>query len=119
MRQLLAASLLAAAACSGGPSGTAHSSAQAQLKPETVAGCNAVKLDIDLGPDGAIRLNGDVVGMEAVKAAAVRKDAVCQNAAAMVTYGYDAIAPAETRDAIKLMLKQTIVHLTLIEMGRG
>lgn len=119
MRQLLTAVLFAVAACSSGPAGTANSSAQAQLKPETLAGCNAVKLDIDLGSDGAIKLNGDVSGMEGVKAAAVKKDAACQNAPAMVTYSYDAIAPAATRDAIKLMLKQTIVHLTLTEMGRG
>lgn len=119
MRRLLAVVILAVAACSGGPTGGTHSSAQAELKPETVAGCNAVKLDVDLGADGAIKLNGEVSSMEAVKEVAVKKDAACQSAPAMVTYGYDAAAPAGPRDAIKLMLKQTIVHLTLIEMGRG
>ncbi len=119
MRQLLAAALFVAGACSGGPSGMANSSAQAQLKPETLAGCNAAKLDVDIGPDGAIKLNGEASSMEAVREAAIAKDAACQNAPAMVTYSYDAAAPAGPRDAIKLMLKQTIVHLTLIELGRG
>jgi hypothetical protein len=119
MRQILWAAVFVAGACSGGSSGTASSSAQAQLKPETLAGCNAVKLDVDIGADGVIKLNGDASTMGAVRQAAIAKDAACQNAPAMVTYSYDAAAPAGPRDAIKLMLKQTIVHLTLIEMGRG
>ncbi|MFT3723490.1 MAG: hypothetical protein QM773_07865 [Hyphomonadaceae bacterium] len=118
MRQLLAVILLAA--CSAPtPIDSAHSSASPQLKPETIGGCNAVNLKINLAADGTIRVNGDPSSMEGVKVAALKKDAACQNAAAMVVYSYDTESPAEPRDAIKLLLEQTIVNLSLIEAGQG
>ncbi len=134
MRLLLATFLLAAAACSSASGASsssrsgataiasgseAYSSSSPQLKPDRIAGCNAVNLNVDLGPDGAIRVNGEPTSMEGVKEAAVKKDAACQNAAAMVIYSYDAASPAEMRDAIKLLLKETIVNLSLTEAGQG
>jgi hypothetical protein len=134
MRLLLATFVLAAAACSSasgasssstsgataiGNGSGAYSSSSPQLKPDTIAGCNAVNLKVDLGPDGTIRVNGETASMEGVKEAALKKDAACQNAAAMVIYSYDAASPAEKRDAIKLLLKETIVNLSLTEAGQG
>ena len=120
MRQLLAAFLIATAACSSpAPGGGAYSSSSPALKPETVASCNDVNLKVDLAADGMISVNGARSSLEGVKAAAAKKDAACQNAAAMVIYSYTAGSPAETRDEIMLLLKQTIVNLTLSEVSQG
>lgn len=122
MRRLLAMFLCATAACSNtaaNTTGDAYSSVLPPLKPETIQSCNAVNLAVGLAADGTISVNGEPSTMEGLKAVAVKKDAACQNAAAMVVYAYDTASPAETRDAIKLLLKQTIVNLALTEAGQG
>lgn len=122
MRLLLAIVLVASAGCSStarGAGGEVYSSSSTPLKPGTIAGCNGVNLKVELTAEGIIRVNGEQSSMEGLKEAALRKDAACQNAAAMVVYSYDAESPGETRDAIKLLLKQTIVNLSLIEAGQG
>lgn len=120
MRQLLAASAILASACASAPArGGAYSDTLTPLKPETIASCNAANLAVDLSGDGAILVNNQPATMESLEAAAKAKDAACQNAPAMVLYSYAATAPAEKRDAIKLLLKQTIVHLTLTEASKG
>lgn len=85
-------------------------------KPETSAGCNAVRLSVDLAADGSIRINGAASSLDGLKAAAANKNAACTNAPAMVGYAVAKGVPAARRDAVRDVLSTSIANIALVEV---
>lgn len=121
---LAVAAFVGLAACASDPAPAPVAQAVAQIpepvlpdyKPETAAGCNAVRLSVDLAADGSIRINGAASDMDGLKAAAVKKNAACANAPAMVGYAVAKNVPAKQRDAVRDLLSTGIANIALVEV---
>ncbi len=86
-------------------------------RPETAAACNAVGLSISYGPGAAITVNGAASNMDGLMAAAVRKNAACANAPAVVNLTVAPGVPPKDAEALREKLAATITNLALSEVN--
>lgn len=109
---------LLASACGTAPAPSAPLTVGRDLpdyRPETAAACNAERLSVGLGLNGAVTVNGVASTQDGLAAAAARKNAACANAPAMVTLSIASGVPPREADAIRQTLAGAIVNLTLVE----
>lgn len=118
---LLAAGALLASACDSLPAPSPAAPAPVadrslpDYRPETAAACNSVGLTVTYAQSGAITVNGAASDMDGLMAAAARKNAVCQNAPAVVNLTIAPGVPPNDAEALRERLAGAIVNMALSE----
>jgi hypothetical protein len=130
MRIVLAVMAIAVSACTTGPAPVSTSATSAapvavkpteelaslpDFRPETAAACNAVRLSVAVAADGSLGVNGATVDLAGLRAAAAKKNDVCQYVAAAVNLAVAPGVPAKRAEEIREALASSIKNLTLIE----
>lgn len=128
MRIIFAAMAVAVSACSTAPDGapadppappavkpSVEMANVPDFRPETAAACNAVRLSVAVAADGSLGVNGATVDLAGLKAAAAKKNDVCQHVAAAVNLAVAPGVPSKRADEVRDVLATAIKNLTLIE----